>query len=199
MLKRNAFTLLEVLISIALLTLVMLALNRSVMILRDSNDHLLGYLKEAKNDTKMLNTLYRDIISSDGNLTISKDEFSRLCIEETMNSLYELPSAKVCWVVLKEKNTLLRIEGNNYTLPVGYDQQVEVDSLIKNLELFDIYHEKDKVLAMIKQKDGEAMGFMLQGITKPTPKSKKNKKGESAPNTAAPSQPEISTAPANNQ
>ncbi|MGC9350511.1 MAG: PulJ/GspJ family protein [Sulfurovum sp.] len=173
MLRRKAFTLLEVLISIALLTLVMLALNRSVAILRDSNSHLLDHLRTAKIETKVLNTLYRDIIGSDGNLTISKDEFSRLCIEETTNSLYELPTAKVCWVVLKQENRLLRIEGNNYHLPVGYEEQVEVDLLVKNLELFDIYQEKDKVLAVMKEQNKEAMGFMMQGVTKPTPTKKK--------------------------
>ncbi|MFT7879465.1 MAG: prepilin-type N-terminal cleavage/methylation domain-containing protein [Sulfurimonas sp.] len=178
MLKRKAFTLLEVLISIALLTLVMLALNRSVAILRDSNSHLLDYLRTAKTETKVLNTLYRDIIGSDGNLTISKDEFSRLCIEETTNSLYELPTAKVCWVVLKQDNTLLRIEGNNYHLPVGYEEQVEVDVLVKHLELFDTYQEKDKVLVVMKEQNKEAMGFMMQGITKSEPKKKKNNKAK---------------------
>lgn len=174
MLKRKAFTLLEVLLSIALLTIVMLALNRSVAILRDSNTHLFDYLKKAKSETKVLNTLYRDIISSDGNLTISKDEFSRLCIEETTNSLYELPTAKVCWVVLKKDNALARIEGNNYNLPVGYEEQVEVDTLVKNLELFDIYHEKDKVLVVMKEQSKKAMGFMLEGISKYEPKKKDN-------------------------
>lgn len=174
MLRRKAFTLLEVLISIALLTLVMLALNRSVAILRDSNTHLFEYLKTAKTETKVLNVLYRDIIASDGNLTISKDDFSRLCIENTINSLYELPSAKVCWVVLKQDNTLLRVEGNNYSLPVGYEEEVEADLLLKDLELFDVYHEKDKVMVLIKERNKEAMGFMLQGITKPEVKKRDN-------------------------
>jgi prepilin-type N-terminal cleavage/methylation domain-containing protein len=173
-LKRKAFTLLEVLISIALLTLVMLALNRSIAILRDSNTHLFDYLKNAKTETKVLNTLYRDIIASDGNLTISKDEFSRLCIENTVNSLYELPIAKVCWVVLKQDNTLLRIEGNNYSLPVGHEEEVEVDLLVKGLEVFDIYHEKDKVMVLIKEHNKEATGFMLQGITLPESKNRDN-------------------------
>jgi len=173
-LRRKAFTLLEVLISIALLTLVMLALNRSVAILRDSNTHLFEYLKTAKTETKVLNVLYRDIIASDGNLTISKDDFSRLCIENTINSLYELPTAKVCWVVLKQDNTLLRVEGNNYSLPVGYEEEVEADLLLKDLELFDVYHEKDKVMVLIKERNKEAMGFMLQGITKPEVKKRDN-------------------------
>ncbi|HEO98636.1 MAG: prepilin-type N-terminal cleavage/methylation domain-containing protein [Campylobacterales bacterium] len=193
MLKRKAFTLLEVLISIALLTLVMLTLNHSVAILRDSNTHLFDYLKTAKSETKVLNTLYLDIAGSDGNLTISKDEFSRLCIEETTNSLYELPTAKVCWVVLKQDNTLARVEGNNYSIPVGYESHVEVDVLVKNLELFDTYHEKGKVLVLIKERNKEAMGFMIQGITKPEPKKKDNNTTQqgNVPSSPANSQPNL--------
>ena len=182
--KQKAFTLLEVLISIALLTIVMLALNRSVAILRDSNTHLFEYLKEAKGDTKVLNTIYRDIMSSDGNLTISKDKFSRLCIENSKNSLYALPSAKVCWVVLKKENTLVRVEGNSYSLPVEYEQRVETDILIKDLELFDVYHEQGKALVLIKEKAKETMGFMVQGVSKP--KSKKKKEDPNQPQVPVP-------------
>ena len=171
--RRGAFTLLEVLISIALLTLIMIGLNGSVDILRSSNKQLFGYLEKSKDDTKMLDTLYKDILGSDGNITISKDEFTRLCIEETANTLYELPSAKVCWVVLKNENQLVRIEGNGYTLPVGDEERVETDRLTKNLELFDIYHnlKGGELLAVIKEKGKDPMSFMVQGIFKPEKKT----------------------------
>jgi prepilin-type N-terminal cleavage/methylation domain-containing protein len=172
--QRSAFTLLEVLISVALLTLILLGLNGSVDILRSSNQHLFDYLESAKDDTKVLDTLYKDIIGSDGNISISKDDFTRLCLEETVNSLYELPTAKVCWVVLKEENQLARVEGNGYELPVGDEQRVEVDTLTKNLELFDIYHnqKEGQVLVVIKEKGKEAMSFMVQGIYKPISQKK---------------------------
>src|SRR5665648_142799 len=118
MVNRKAFTLLEVLISIALLGIILLALYSSVEMLQDSNKHLLGYLEKSKKITKSTKVLYLDILSSDGNISIEKDEFPRLCMEETKNSLYALPAAKVCWVVLKKQNTLARIEGNDYTLPL---------------------------------------------------------------------------------
>ena len=35
------------------------------------------------------------------------------------------------------------------------------------MELFDVYHQKDKVLVFIKQKNKEPITFMIQGITKP--------------------------------
>jgi hypothetical protein len=166
----------EVLISIALLGLILPALYRSVDLLRDSNQHLLGYLEKSKKISKATQILYLDILSSDGNITIKKDEFSRLCIEETQNSLYALPSAKVCWIVLKKSNTLARVEGNGYHLPVGAEERVEIDPVMQDVTLFDVYHEKDKVLVLLQQHEKEPISFMVQGVEKPQKKKKKKEK-----------------------
>jgi len=172
MFNRKAFTLLEVLISIALLGIVIVALFSSVDMMQDSNQQLLKYLEKSKKTTHATKTLYLDMIGSDGNITIKKDEFSRVCMEETRNSLYALPSAKVCWIVLKKDNTLARIEGNYYHLPLRSEERVEIDSIMTNIEVFDVYHQKDKVLVLIKQQRKEPISFMLQGITKPEKKKK---------------------------
>jgi len=167
---RPAFTLIEVLISIALLGIIMMGLFSVVSMMRDSNKQLLEHLKRAKSVTESTKVLYLDIIGSDGNLTIKKDEFARLCIEQTRNSLYGLSLAKVCWLVLKDKNTLVRVEGNGYSLPTRSEEQVEVDKVIQNIDLFDVYHQKDKVVVLIREKDKEPISFMVQGITKPKPR-----------------------------
>lgn len=172
MANRKAFTLIEVLISIALMGIVIVALFSSVELLQNSNEHLLKYLKKSKKITKATKTLYNDIISSDGNISIKKDEFSRVCMEETRNSLYALPSAKVCWLVLKKDKTLVRVEGNAYRLPLGAEERVEVDLIMQNVSLFDVYHEKDKILVLLQQKEKEPITFMLQGVSKPEPKKK---------------------------
>jgi len=173
--RRKAFTLIEVLISIALLGLILPALYQIVDLLQDSNQHLLSYLEKSKNITKATQTLYLDILSSDGNITIKKDEFSRVCIERTRNSLYGLPVAKVCWVVLKKENTLARIEGGYYHLPVTEDERVEIDPVMKDVELFDVYYQKDKILVLLQQHAKEPIGFMVQGVEKPKKKKKKKK------------------------
>jgi len=180
MAKHKAFTLLEVLISIILLGIVLLALFSSVDILHDSNQHLAKQLEKTKRITQATQMLYKDVLSSDGNLTIIKDEFTRLCIESTAHSLYALPRAKVCWVVMKEENSLARVEGVAYNLPTRSDDRVEVDTVMKNVELFDVYHSKDKVLVVLKEKSKEAIRFMIQGISKPKPpkKIKKNNKNQ---------------------
>jgi len=169
---RHAFTLIEVLISIALMGIILVALFSSVDMLQDSNRHLLHHLQKAKKVTKATTILYSDIIGSDGNITIVKDEFSRFCMERTRNSLYGLPEAKVCWVVLKKDNQLVRVEGVRYHLPLKLEERAEVDLITKDIALFDIYHAKDKVLVLLKQKRKRAIGFMVQGVRKPLLKKK---------------------------
>ena len=171
--RRSAFTLLEVLISIALLGLILPALYQSVELLKDSNKHLFNYVEKSKKITKATEVLYLDILSSDGNLSIKKDDFTRLCIEQTRNSLYALPSAKVCWIVMKKDHSLLRVEGNGYVLPLRTDDRVEADLVMKDLEVFDVYHSKDKVLVLIQQAKKEPISFMVQGVSKPQKKKKK--------------------------
>jgi len=135
--QRKAFTILEVLISIGLLGIVIVALFSTVSMMRDSNTHLLTYLEKSKKITEATKVLYLDI---------------------------------------KENNTLARVEGNVYSLPTRFEDRVEVNPMIEGLEIFDVYHEKDKVLVLIQQKKQEPITFMVQGITKPIVKKKKVKK-----------------------
>ena len=165
--QQKAFTLIEVLISVGLLGIIITALFSTVGMMRDSNAHLYKYLQKSKKITKATKVLYMDIVGSDGNISIKKDDFTRLCMQETKNSLYSLSLAKVCWVVLKKDNTLARIEGNNYTLPTRFEDRVEVNPIMKYIEIFDVYHQKDKVLVFLKQKGEKPITFMVQGILNP--------------------------------
>jgi prepilin-type N-terminal cleavage/methylation domain-containing protein len=174
--KRKAFTLIEVLISVALLSIVMLGLYGALNMQRSSNKHLFSYLSKAIDGDRVIMVLYRDIMFSDGNLTIEKGEFDRFCIENTSNSLYGLSRAKVCWVIAKEENQLLRSEGNGYRLPLKHEDKVAVDKTIKHITLFDISRKKGDILVMIAAANEKPYAFMLQGIEKIEKVKKKKKK-----------------------
>jgi prepilin-type N-terminal cleavage/methylation domain-containing protein len=165
--RKFGFTLVEVLISITLLSLVLMALYRSADILRHSNLHLFHYLEKSTHTLKGSKTLYMDLMHSDYNITIKTEEkFHRLIINNTRNSLHGLAQVKVVWLVYKEENTLLRIEGGKYTIPLKSEERVEVDVIAKKLELFKIYKskKKDKILAMIKITGQEPQLFMTQNF-----------------------------------
>ncbi|WP_456431063.1 prepilin-type N-terminal cleavage/methylation domain-containing protein [Nitratifractor sp.] len=172
---RPAFTLIEVLISVALLSLVLLGLYKSLDIQRSANRHLRDYIQKALSRDRGVMVLFRDLMMSDGNLTIKKGEFDRLCIGATENSLYDLPAPKVCWLVLKEGNVLIRIEGGNFRLPLRYDDQVALDRVMGGMELFDLYWKGDELLVALKAKNAKPYAFLMHGLTKP-PKPKKKKR-----------------------
>ena len=175
--KKFAFTLIEVLISITLLSLVLMALYKSADILRDSNMHLFRYLEKSTHALKGSKTLYLDLMHSDHNISIKREKkFHRLTINNTTHSIHGLAQAKVVWLVYKEKSTLLRIEGGNYSIPLKSEQRVEIDMIAENIELFRIYKskKKNKILAMIKTKGQEPQVFMAQNIPLKPPKLKDN-------------------------
>jgi prepilin-type N-terminal cleavage/methylation domain-containing protein len=175
--KHKAFTLLEVLISIMLLSLVLMALYRSADILRASNQNLFNHLERASDIIKGSNTLYMDIIQSNGDIDIKTDkEFHRLSINSTQHSLYGLSYAKVTWLVHKEQKSLLRLEGGEYELPLKLEQKVAIDKISTKMELFKIYKSKKKseLLVVMKILGNDAQSFMVQNIPQFTPPQKNN-------------------------
>ena len=179
--RRQAFTLIEVLISVALLSIVMMGLYSALSMQRSSNKHLFTYLTKAVENDKIIMVLYRDIMYSDGNLTIKKGEFDRLCIQNTGNSLYDLSRAKVCWLVEKEENQLIRVEGNGYAIPLKYEDKVAIDQTMRHVTLFDISRKKGEILVMLQAAGGEPYSFMLQGIEQPPKKKKPTKRRATSP------------------
>jgi len=170
---KSAFTLIEILIATALLSIVLIGLygvldtqKRSVGIIKENLD------KSIDHDRAIM-VLYNDILRSDGNITLKKGERDTLCMQSTRNSLYGLDIAKVCWLVEKEGDTLVRVEGNGYKLPLGLEDKVEVDKVLKGVKLFDITRSKDNILAVIQEANKEPYSFLLQGIKEPPKPPKK--------------------------
>jgi prepilin-type N-terminal cleavage/methylation domain-containing protein len=191
--KKSAFTLIEVLISITLLSLVLMALYKSADILRNSNMHLFRYLEKSTHALKGSKTLYMDLMHSDHNISINTEEkFHRLTINSTTHSIHGLSLAKVVWLVYKEDNTLLRLEGGKYNMPLKSEERVEVDVIAKNIELFRIYKskKKNKILAMIKTKGQEPQIFMTQNIPlKPIRPRENNQTGTNNTGSIPPNPP----------
>jgi len=174
--EKSAFTLVEVLISITLLSLVLMALYKSSDLLRRSNMHLYHHLEHISDAMKGSQVLYLDLLQADNNISILHREkkFDQLTIEKTEHSLYGLAPVKVTWLIYKENNTLLRIEGTKYELPLREDENVEVDNVSEHIELFKFYKnkKKNKLLAIIKGKGEVSQSFLIQNLASPPFKPK---------------------------
>jgi len=184
--KRKAFTLIEVLISIALLSLVMLALYKSMSIQRISNKKVHQFLDKTMATDKMIMVLYNDILRSNGVFKMQKAKMGPFCMEETSNSLYGLSKAKVCWLVGKNDDTLTRIEGNDYKLPIRSSKRVEADLVAKGVKIFSVTRKRDKTLVVLQLAGEEPYTFVVYGIEepkKPKPKPKKKKTRAKKPAT----------------
>jgi prepilin-type N-terminal cleavage/methylation domain-containing protein len=164
--NRHAFTLIEVLISIALISLVLLGLYQSLEIQRRSNRQLHEYLTRALDRDRAAMTLYRDLLASDGDLSLVKGEYDRLCIQRTAHSLHGISLAKVCWLVLRESKELVRVEGSRYTLPLGTESRVEIDRVMGPMRLFDIYRQKGEILVAMQAQGSDPYTFRLGGLSK---------------------------------
>ena len=173
--KRKAFTLIEVLISIALLSLVMLALYKSMSIQRISNKKVHQFLDKTMATDKMIMVLYNDILRSNGVFKMQKAKMGPFCMEETSNSLYGLSKAKVCWLVGKNDDTLTRIEGNDYKLPIRSSKRVEADLVAKGVKIFSVTRKRDKTLVVLQLAGEEPYTFVVYGIEKPKRKMDEKK------------------------
>ncbi len=174
---RRAFTLIEILIATALLSIVLIGLYGALDTQRRSVDIIKNSLEKSIDHDRVIMVLYNDILKSDGNITLKKGERDTVCIESTRNSLYGLGRAKVCWLVLKDGDILTRVEGNGYSLPLGMEDTVEVNKVLKGVKIFDITRKDDKILAVIQEARKKPYSFLLQGIRQPPkPKPKKKKR-----------------------
>ncbi len=153
---RKAFTLIEVLVSIFLLSIVIFTLYKNLDIIRASDKQLRETLEASQKFTKIYKTLYLDLlqISDKAVITSKERDFDRICFYST-HSLYQMPKPYICYFIHKKENTLLRIETpNDSPSSTNIKALTQIDILAKNIEVFKIKKAKrsNKLLLYIKSR-----------------------------------------------
>jgi len=155
MIKRKAFSLVELIISVVLLGIIVVFLYSTVSNLQKTNEIFAANEKALSKKEKVVDMLYEDIFTAN-TLTIEGLEYSLVSMQ-TANTLYNIAQPYVTWLVSKEKNTLLRFESIKKFKNINSNNAdyYHISKVGENCEIFKVYQstKKDNILVHIKFKD----------------------------------------------
>jgi len=144
MIKRAAFSLVELIISVVLLGIIITFLYSTVSTLQQTNKIFAENEKALSKKEKVIDLLYDDIFAAN-DLALSGFDYSLVSMQ-TSNSLYDIAQPYVTWLVSKEKNTLLRFESIKKFKNINSQNSdyYHISKVGEACEVFKIYQSKKK-------------------------------------------------------
>lgn len=150
--KKSAFSLIELVISIFLLGLIVTFLYTAVGNLQISNKIFEEKEAESNKREKLIKALYDDLFHA-SSVEISGSEMSKVDIITT-NSFYNIQSPNVVWLVSKQNNSLLRLESSKPLKTYTFEERyaTHISKVGEKCEIFQVYqsNNKDKFLLHIQ-------------------------------------------------
>lgn len=153
--KRQAFTLVELLVSIALFGLIAIFLFGSIDGLRKQQDFVKKKEAVLAQKNQILSLLRTDFDRAKL-LSISKSasiDFDTVLISGSNRSLYKINQPNVAWIILKADNTLVRLESASSIIIPLTDEAMyftHADVIGKHCEIFRIYDSAKQRLVYVK-------------------------------------------------
>jgi len=150
---KKSFTLIELIISIAIFAILFLAMSNVLVGLKNSKTTLSNLYKQNQKKDYLIKTLYYDILNADSIKIIHTKypNYDRVLLK-TKNSLYNLDTPNIAWFVSKKNNTLIRMENRN---DINFSKPLFspfIDTFQINTKIFKIYRKNGKDLIFIKSK-----------------------------------------------
>lgn len=174
---KKAFTLLELMISVALISLIFIYLYNTIDSLKFANNFYEEKNKALKLREKFLTTIYNDIAFAKGKVTFldkQSKEYSIVKIENTKNSLYNIKNPYILWYVSKKDDTLIRLESKkDIKLPME-DKDIysaHLDKVVTNCKSFKVYPSNDEKSFLIYLKDNKIKPIIFEFNKLPKEKS----------------------------
>ena len=154
--QKRAFTLIEMIISIIILSLIVMFLYAGLNSLEKSSTFLQNFTKEDRLNSRVKKLFILDILQSqDINITRVNKKIDTISFISN-NSLHNTPLSKITYAVNSNKE-LVRLEGQNYKLPLKQEQiySINFDIILRDIEYFRIYQNQKNstILFVIKQKN----------------------------------------------
>ncbi|BCD63189.1 general secretion pathway protein J (plasmid) [Nitratiruptor sp. YY08-26] len=141
--SKNAFTLIELMVSIALTVIVVLFLYKALALQTITNNVLTKNANSLSFQDKIFLLMYQDL--SESNVTQISKSYNRdydLLYLQTKNSLHAIPFPYVAYYVNAKKKTLVRLESAypiKFPIPSEHIQYIYADVLIDEIEKFRIF------------------------------------------------------------
>ncbi len=140
---RQAFTLMELMVSIVLIVLITLFLFGAIASSKLSNDTLLKHSNIEVQRMELFELLYRDIIEAIHIKPLeSKNRRFNIIEMQTKNSLYNIATPYVAYYVNSKTDVLTRLESaREIKLPITYENEnfIVADELLKEVTAFNFY------------------------------------------------------------
>jgi len=165
---KKAFTLVEVLVSVVLLGLISMFISSTITQTKGNNKFFEKRVKEDKKLESLVDILYDDIYYSKSITVVGLKKYSLLYVK-SKNSVYGIDEPFLIWLVLKDKNRLIRLESaKKIVLPLkeGMKKWVFIDEGTKNCEHFTVSISKDKqkILTYLQVKDKKPIIFEIEKL-----------------------------------
>jgi prepilin-type N-terminal cleavage/methylation domain-containing protein len=155
---KKAFTLIELMISIILLSIIVTFLYQAVAQLQHSNQRLLVRADEVDRREDLLKLLYNDFINARSLTWREKLTQTDKIVLKTSHSLYDMSEPYVHYRVYPDEKSLRRIESPAEAL----DSEKSVfrfDTVIQGVESFKVYESRGHCFIYLKSEGMEAINL----------------------------------------
>lgn len=153
--RRNGFTLVELLVSIALFGLISIFLFGVIDELRKQQIFFQKKEVIVSKKNQILSLLRSDLdhAQSVQVLASASKDFDTVSISGSNRSLYGIDSPFVTWIILKAENRLVRLESAYpISIPIRPEMQYSIhsDLIVKGCEIFRMYDSPKQRLVYLK-------------------------------------------------
>ena len=145
---KKSFTLIELLLSIVILSIMFLGVSNVIKELNKSKNIMDRLYDKNINSNLVYKVLYNDLLNS-SNIKINNSKNYSNIILQTTNSLYKIPKPYVMWYVSKNKNSLMRLESPT-DINLSNLNHYYLDKFLENVKIFKIYLNNNKKFVFIK-------------------------------------------------
>ena len=148
---RKAFTLVELMISVLLLSLIVTFLYQSVAQLQTSNIQFLNKTNKLQKRENLLNIFYNDFMNATSVEWYDKGNEFDVIVMQTNNSLHNMSKPYILYKVYKDDSKLMRIESPVEKIDF-LNNVFRFNDIIEDVKLFKVYGQKGHYLIYLSAK-----------------------------------------------